>query len=534
MKRIILALLSFSLVLGGCAGKQEKYTVKDDFKTWYEIFVASYYDSDGDKTGDIEGVIKKLDYIEDMGFSGIWLMPIMPSGTYHKYDVDDYCNVDSAYGELSDFKKLVGECHKRNISIIIDLPLNHTSLNNEWFKSATASLKNTPCGKASCTYENSCPDHNKYCGYYNFSKEKQGGSWYKVEGSDYFYEGVFWSGMPDLNLEDENLRKDIEDIAKFWLVDMGIDGFRLDAAKEFFTGNLEKNIEFLSWFNDTCNEIKPDTYLVAEVWETQMQSKEYYKSGIDSLFNFEYAGPTGRIARCVGMAGAENGMQRFCENLQNTQELFKGISKDAVDAPFFSNHDMARSIGYFRNDGDKMKFAWGLNLTMSGAAFVYYGEEIGMSGSGIDENKRLAMRWSDAYEKGLCNNPENAESITHTMPPLDVQLKDKASLCNYIREVIKLRNKYIALRGGEVTALAPFDDFEVAGIKKTYGNEELIVIYNGKEEEVSINHKDYDFNDYVIKDSISVEFKESQIENGKLILPKYSITILQVDGKDVI
>ena len=130
MKRMICALLALLLTAPACA---ETIMPDDIYCNWYEIFVYSYQDSNGDRIGDIQGLISRLDYVKDMGFTGIWLMPIMPSPSYHKYDVTDYMDIDPQYGTLDDFRKLVKECHARGIKLIIDMPLNHSSLQHPWF-----------------------------------------------------------------------------------------------------------------------------------------------------------------------------------------------------------------------------------------------------------------------------------------------------------------------------------------------------------------------------------------------------------------
>ncbi|MDE6940777.1 MAG: alpha amylase, partial [Lachnospiraceae bacterium] len=127
--------------------EQELNIIDDNYRNYYEIFVYSFYDSDGDGIGDLNGVIQKLDYIQEMGFNGIWMMPIMQSPTYHKYDVVDYCSIDEAYGTVEDFQKLVEECHKRDINVVIDFVINHSSSEHQWFADACAYLKDLPEGQ---------------------------------------------------------------------------------------------------------------------------------------------------------------------------------------------------------------------------------------------------------------------------------------------------------------------------------------------------------------------------------------------------
>ena len=190
---------------------QELNIIDDNYRNYYEIFVYSFYDSDGDCIGDLQGVIEKLDYIEYMGFNGIWLMPIMPSPTYHKYDVTDYCAIDKQYGSMEDFEELLSECHKRGINVVIDFVVNHSSSEHPWFKQACEYLRGLDEGEEPDV--NECP----YVDYYHFSKEKESSTFYQVSGTDWYYEGAFWSGMPDLNLMSDAVRNEIQTIAKFWI-----------------------------------------------------------------------------------------------------------------------------------------------------------------------------------------------------------------------------------------------------------------------------------------------------------------------------
>ena len=203
--------------------------IDDNYRNYYEIFVYSFYDSDGDGIGDFNGVIDKLDYIQDMGFNGIWLMPVLQSPTYHKYDVEDYYKTDESYGTNEDFEKLIEECHKRGIRVVMDFEMNHTSSQHEWFRQACEYLKTLPDGQQPDAAQ--CP----YVDYYHFSNKKENNSYYQVAGTNWYYEGSFWSEMPDLNFANENVKKEFEDIAAFW-IGKGVDGFRLDAIM-----HLEEN-----------------------------------------------------------------------------------------------------------------------------------------------------------------------------------------------------------------------------------------------------------------------------------------------------
>ena len=198
MRRKLALMLALSALLGcltACGAEQgwrarEIAVIDDNYRTWYEIFVYSFCDSDGDRVGDLQGVISKLDYIQELGFNGIWLMPVMPASSYHKYDVKDYLDIDPEYGAMADFEQLAAECEKRGIKLIIDLVLNHTSSEHPWFTAACDYLESL--GEQEEPSAQECP----YYEYYHFVKgDPKSDTWYRVGSSDYYYEGVFWSGI---------------------------------------------------------------------------------------------------------------------------------------------------------------------------------------------------------------------------------------------------------------------------------------------------------------------------------------------------
>ncbi|MDD2393845.1 MAG: alpha-amylase family glycosyl hydrolase, partial [Eubacteriales bacterium] len=257
-----------------CVKSDQPEKISDKYRNYYEIFVRSFYDSDGDGIGDLQGVTEKLDYIsKDLGADGIWLMPIMPSPTYHKYDVKDYYAIDPQYGTMEDFEELIAEADKRDVKIIIDLVVNHTSSLHPWFTQAVDALW--------------VGDESKYTDYYNFTLENKGQGYNKIT-DEYYYECRFVSGMPDLNLNSDAVRDEIMDIAGFW-IGKGVAGFRLDAITSFYTGNSTENIEFLKWLCDGIHEYDENAYIIGEVWSDAGTIKNYYESGIDSLFNFPFS-----------------------------------------------------------------------------------------------------------------------------------------------------------------------------------------------------------------------------------------------------
>ena len=502
---------------------KEVTVIDDNYRTWYEIFVYSFCDSDGDQVGDLQGVISKLDYIADMGFNGIWLMPIMPSPSYHKYDVKDYQEIEPEYGSMADFEELVAECDKRGIKLIIDLVLNHTSSEHPWFVEACSYLESLETGAEPSAEE--CP----YYEYYNFVKgNPNSNTWYQVGTTDYYYEGVFWSGMPDVNFESQALRKEFEGIMDFWL-NKGVGGFRLDAVKEFYTGSASKNVEVLTWLNDYVKAAKPDAYMVGEAWDGLNVYAQYYASGIDSFFDFEFAGPTGVVTKTLTFSGETNSAQAYAKALSRVQKAIREYREDAIDAPFFVNHDVARAAGYMQYDVRKVKMAAPLNILMSGSAFVYYGEEIGMTGSGKDENKRAPMYWSsDAQAKGMTRGPLDMEPQENQFACAQEQMKADDSIYSFYKDTILLRNQNPEIARGTVARLEEVEDQDIAAVSKTYDGKTIYLLYNISEtEEKQVEMPASLYGELEIAGYLSVDGGEVTMKDGVVVLPSYSVVVLR-------
>ncbi len=525
---VFLAVVMLACSLTACGGtsdwrSKEVTVIDDNYRTWYEIFVYSFCDSDGDQVGDLQGVISKLDYIADLGFNGIWLMPIMPSPSYHKYDVKDYREIEAEYGTMADFEELVTECDKRGIKLIIDLVLNHTSSEHPWFVEACSYLESLESGAEPSAEE--CP----YYEYYHFVKgNPNSDTWYQVGSTDYYYEGVFWSGMPDVNFESQALRKEFEGIVDFWL-DKGVGGFRLDAVKEFYSGAASKNVEVLTWLNDYVKSVKSDAYMVGEAWEGLGTFAQYYASGIDSFFNFEFAGPTGVVTKTLTFSGETNSAQAYAKALGRVQNAIREYREDAIDAPFFVNHDMARAAGYMQYDIRKVKMAAPLNILMSGSAFVYYGEEIGMSGSGRDENKRAPMYWSsDAQAKGMTKGPLDMEPQENQFACAEEQMKAEDSIYSFYKDTILLRNQNPEIARGTVARLEEVTDQDIAAISKTYDGKTIYLLYNISEtEEKQVTMSAEQYGELEIGGYLSVDGGEVTMKDGVVTLPSYSVVVLR-------
>lgn len=523
---LVLAFIAGSL--SACGSKddwrsKEVTVIDDNYRTWYEIFVYSFCDSDGDQVGDLQGVISKLDYIADMGFNGIWLMPIMPAASYHKYDVKDYLEIDPEYGTMEDFEELAAECDKRGIKLIIDLVLNHTSSEHFWFTEACDYLESLGADEEPSAED--CP----YYEYYNFVKGNPNSDvWYQVGSSDYYYEGMFWSGMPDVNFESQGLRREFEAVMDFWL-EKGAGGFRLDAVKEFYSGATSKNVEVLTWVNDYVKAADPDAYMVGEAWEGLGTYAQYYASGIDSFFDFEFAGPTGVVTKTLTFSGETNSAQAYAKALSRVQNAIREYREDAIDAPFFVNHDMARAAGYMQYDERKVKMAAPLNILMSGSAFVYYGEEIGMTGSGKDENKRAPMYWSaDASAEGMTRGPLDMEPQENQFACAEEQMKAEDSIYSFYKDTILLRNQNPEIARGTVARLEEVEDQDIAAISKIYDGKTIYLLYNISEtDEKQVTMSAEQYGELEIAGYLSVDGGAVTMKDGVVTMPSYSVAVLR-------
>ena len=544
-KIIALALVLAStttILLSGCAPADTTSDVKavastDKYRNYYEIFVSSFCDSDGDGIGDLNGITSKLDYLndgdpnsgDDLGIDGIWLMPIMESPSYHKYDVIDYCSIDDDYGTMEDFEKLSKECDKRGISLIIDLVLNHTSSENEWFTKATEEVKKDDID-------------GEYSQMYSIPGEegRATGFGYQIfYGTKYSYECNFSGGMPELNLSNEKVRSEISNIVNFWY-DKGVDGFRLDAVKYFESPETEGN-EFLTWFSDEVHNLDPKLYIVGEEWDGNSAIAESYKSGIDSLFNFAFSNSGSKILSALNSKDTKSIMS----SAKNWNKIIKDKNKDGIDAVFLSNHDMVRSGNAFSGDLVKAKMAASLYMMLPGNSFIYYGEEVGLEGgTENDSSWRIPMVWSYEDKKGTVTElPPGVDEVqlADWIPEksTDEQQKDENSLMRFYSDIIKLKLQNPEIARGEMTKIIETDLGTVAGAVFEYKDSAVILMHNmgSKDQTVEVS-KDYLNYSGIRAQLTALEptgkdddgnniYPESTLEGTTLTIPSNSTVILK-------
>jgi glycosidase/predicted alpha/beta superfamily hydrolase len=403
----------------------------------YEVFVRSFSDSNGDGIGDLNGLIANLDYIATLGASCIWLMPVAASPSYHGYDVSDYYRVEPDYGTNDDFKRLVAEAHRHGIAVLVDMVLNHASSEHPYFQAA---LRDTT---------------SPYRSWYRFSPASLGKgpwgaeAWHRSPVRDEYYYGVFWSGMPDLNYETAAVREEAKNVATFWLREMNVDGFRLDAVPYLLEEGsclmgCPGTHAFLHEYAAHVRSVKPDAYTVGEVWGNIDAVMPYYPDQLTSYFGFELADSLLSAVRTGRAAGLLSGFLR----LQDTLPPYRW-------SPFLSNHDGTRSMTMLGGDVAKAKLAATLLLTLPGLPFVYYGEEIGMTGDKPDPRLRTPMQWSPrpglGFTSGTAWSSAQPDSLTTTV---EAEETNPGSLLNLYRRLINLRRSNDALATGKLMPLS--------------------------------------------------------------------------------
>ncbi len=456
----------------------------DNARVFYEIFTGSFSDSNGDGTGDLRGIINRFDYLNDgdpnsgksLGIEGIWLTPIFSSPSYHKYDVTDYYSIDPKFGTQADLDELIALCHARDVKLILDLPINHTATDCEWFKRFTKAHQNN---------DPADPYYDFYS-YYKKGETAPHGKFTLLSGTDIYYECNFSDQMPELNFDNPAVREEFYKIAHYYL-DRGIDGFRFDAAKYCYFDEHAENAEFWTEYLDTLRKEYPSLYTIAEVWDKDSVTNVYYPA--TNCFNFTTAENSGLFVETVQMGEADllfDYIERYLKNIS-------GTNPDAMFVPFISNHDMDRAAGYLSVDNGQMQMAANLYILGPGSPYIYYGEEIGMRGSrgsaNTDANRRLAMLWGD---KDTVKDPKGSTypKENQTDSSVAAQLGDKNSLYNYYKKLIMIRKANPAIARGEYHAVTTRYS-SIAGFTSTYNNKTVLVLHNVSQSSQTIDISQY-------------------------------------------
>ncbi|MBI3745340.1 MAG: DUF3459 domain-containing protein [Chloroflexi bacterium] len=427
-------------------------------RLFYEVFVRSFADSNGDGIGDLSGLTAHLDQLNDgnpatagdLGVTGLWLMPTFPSPSYHGYDVTDYRGVNPDYGSLDDMRALVKAAHQRGMAVILDLPLNHTSNRHPWF------------------VDSETPD-SAHADWYVWASEPQGNNWFS-DGNRYYY-AAFGPDLPDLNVANPAVTAELTGDAAFWLGDVGVDGFRLDAAKYLVedgptTQNTPATHAWLGTLRRSLQAKAPGALLLGEVWDASKISSSYVPADLDMTFDFTVASSYVDAAGS-GDAGSIGRVLAKVTSLYPTGDF----------GAFLTNHDMDRVASTLKGDPAKLRLAAQLLLTGPGVPFVYYGEEIGMTGQKPDERIRTPMRWNASEPAAGFSSHAPWEALSDDAAAVNVatEAADPASLLSTYRDLIRLRAAHPALSAGTYTEVTTDAPGVFAAVRSTAAETALVV-----------------------------------------------------------
>jgi alpha-amylase len=430
---------------------------------WYEAFVRSFKDGNGDGYGDLRGLTSKLDYLNDgnpatttdLGVTGIWLMPIFEAASYHGYDVIDYRKIERDYGTSADFAAFIAAAHHRGMKVILDLVMNHTSDRNPWFVGSA-----TGKGPYADWYVWSGTDPG-YLG-------PQGQTVWHPLGGRWYY-GVFGAGMPDLNLRTPAVTAELEAIAKFWM-GTGVDGFRLDAIpyliedgqKQFST---PETITWLKGFQASLKEANPSAMTIGEVWAGAQIAAKYVPDATDMTFDFDLAAAT--------VASVQTGQpSALASALGQTVALWPANQSGA----FLTNHDQVRVMSQLGGRLDEAKLAAMLLMAEPGVPFVYYGEELGLTGTKPDERIRTPMPWTPQPVTAGFTTGKPWEPLAPGTATTNVQTEsaDPSSLLSTYRTLIRVHDGQAPLHLGATVPVAATGPV-VAWLRVTADDAQLVV-----------------------------------------------------------
>ncbi|HBD06243.1 MAG TPA: hypothetical protein DCY93_02400 [Firmicutes bacterium] len=570
---------SASTTTSGPACVEKDYdVVNDNYRNFYHIFVSAFADSNGDGIGDIKGISDNLDYLRDkcdphadtsLGINGIFLSPIHPSPTYHKYDITNFFDIDPQFGTMEEFETFITRAHERGIKVILDGVFNHISSKNTLFTDTVKKMKQniSVCSKFNSAGQliDSCYEAVPEARRFRFKKS---GSEYpndyanrdQTDGlgelaSDYqmVYEG-FASGMVDLDLDNEDNRKLIKDYLEFW-IDKGVDGYRLDAIKSYYGEEIidaNKNCEFINYIDTVVKTKKSDAYIVAEgPWDTGAITYQN-STTIDSYFNFSRSLKGYGDSELDFSMYATNGIKADTayQYISYFEDSFTKVNKNAINANFLSNHDIGRITTSFaalkERSVQKFKLFYGLMNLIKGNFFWYYGDEIGMIGeySNDDRIARAAFLWSKNKGGYKCSprlSGEDSRTLQY-FKALDEQITDKDSLFSYVHNITRIKDLYPSIARSSMKRVDHSDE-QILLLEKTYQRPPLLdkdnkVIKNYDEEKLLIainlseDQKVIDGTGLKLLDSLEVDStKKSTLSENKLTLEPYSIAILDRGGK---
>jgi maltose alpha-D-glucosyltransferase/alpha-amylase len=474
---------------------------------FYEINVRAFYDGNGDGHGDLKGLTQKLDYLHDLGVDCIWLMPIYRSPLRDDgYDISDYYNIAETFGTVEDFKTLLEEAHKRNMRVIMDLVLNHTSDEHPWFKAARAD-RNSPYRN----YYVWTDTDQKYKDARIIFLDTEPSNWTWDEATGQYYWHRFYASQPDLNFDNPEVQEEMFNVARFWL-EAGIDGFRADAVPYLFERegtnceNLPETHAYLKKLRAFIDRNYPGRILLCEANQWPEDVRPYFGDGDEFQMGFHFP-----IMPRIYMALKKQRPDDMIEILRRTPP----IPENCQWCTFLRNHDeltlemvtseerewmwqqyapearMKLNLGIRRrlsplldNDRRKIELANSLLFTLPGSPIIYYGDEIGM-GDNIElpdrNGVRTPMQWDDSANAGFTAGQPFTELVKGDLDYQHInvasQLADQNSLFHAISRMVRIRKEHPAFGRGSMEWVET-DNPAMAVYTRTYQDETLLIINN--------------------------------------------------------
>ena len=435
-------------------------------QVFYQLFVRSFYDSDGDGSGDLQGVIQKLDYLNDgdpstqndLGVTALMLMPVFQASNYDGYEVENYLEIDPDYGTMADFEELLRAAAQRGIRIVLDFPVNHTSSLHPWFvKSSSA-------------------DPGTFREWYIWRKDNPGdyspygGPLWHSSG-DQFYYGLYGRMKPDLNFKNESVTKEIKTISEFWLDEKKVDGFRMEGAGALIeTGDnvmfTQANLDWWREYFSSIRKLDPSFMLIGDVPGLSTIADPYADDRLDLCYEYELS------------SSIFNGIQNQAGNVIRDKVVDVTNRYPTLQwGVFLTNQFQNRTVDILQNPASA-RVAAALLLTLPGVPFIYYGEEIGMSGTGTGQEIRKPMQWNNNVNGGFTSGePWYPVDVDFPRNNISVQDADATSLLSYYRKLIRIRTQNQALKRGMFEPVRSSDP-RIFSFFRTINSEVVLVVHN--------------------------------------------------------
>ena len=490
--------------------EEEKQWYKD--AVIYELHIKAFYDSDGDGVGDFQGLLQKLDYLEDLGITAIWLLPFYPSPLKDDgYDIADYYNINPSYGDIKIFKKLIKEAHKRGLKVITELVINHTSDEHPWFQRA----RKAPEGSKYRDYYVWTDNPEKYKDARIIFTDTEASNWTWDPEARAYYWHRFFSHQPDLNFENPEVQQEVFKVMDFWCK-MGVDGFRLDAVPYLYERdgtnceNLPETHEFLKKLRKHVDENFENKLLLAEANMWPEDSAAYFGDGDECHMNYHFPiMPRMFMALkmedrypIIDIIDQTPDIPESCQwgiFLRNhdelTLEMVTDEERDYMYKVYTKDPQAKINVGIrhrlaplLENNRNKIELMNVLLFSLPGTPVIYYGDEIGMGDNfylGDRDGVRTPMQWSADRNAGFSKANPHKLYLPVIIDPeykyeavnVEAQQMNSSSLLWWMKRIINMRKKFKAFGRGDIKFLSP-SNAKIITFTRSFEDEEILVIAN--------------------------------------------------------